>query len=113
MATNLRRRIPVSRYATVVASSVTHTDGSTRLAYDLRRMLDKDALAGTEFNVVVLQGGAQLDWVAWRYLGDSRLWWVVADLNRDVIDRDTLIIPAGTELIVPHESLLSDETGRA
>ena len=93
------RRISPSRYQTVVASAVKHTDKSTRLAFELRQHLGKDDL-GRDFRYYVVRQGDQLDWLAFMFLGDARLWWVLADVNRDVLT-DALDIPVGTRLIIP------------
>ena len=41
--------------------------------------------------------GDRIDLIAADYLGDSRLWWVIADLNADRLP-DPLNIPDGTVL---------------
>ena len=47
----------------------------------------------------VVQEGARIDVLAYTLLGDSRLWWALADLNRHI--EDLYYIPAGTELFIP------------
>jgi len=40
----------------------------------------------------------RIDLIAWRYYGDVRLWWVIAEVNEI---GDPLEIPVGTRLRIP------------
>ena len=42
----------------------------------------------------------RLDIIAFEYLGDSRLWWVIADFNYDIIS-DTLRPPLNVKIRIP------------
>lgn len=44
--------------------------------------------------------GDRLDRLAFHLLGDSRWWWLLADVNREILT-DTLRPPIGVELQVP------------
>ena len=102
-----QRTIGPSRYATVVATAITHTDGSTRLAFELRDPISKNDLGDRFFTYTTIDGD-QLDWLAYRFGGDTRLWWVLADLNQDISGLDDPIrIPAGTQLVVPTEDFFT------
>ena len=48
---------------------------------------------------VTISEGSRVDVLAYTYLGDSRLWWVIADLNRDI--EDWYNIPAGALIYIP------------
>ena len=41
----------------------------------------------------------RIDLIAYDFLGDSKLWWVIAMVND--VDGDSLIVPTGTELYIP------------
>lgn len=55
------------------------------------------------YEYVVVQGD-RIDQLAFRGLGDSRLWWVLADLNPQV---DPLFLRGGDVLLVPPIEVLS------
>jgi len=38
--------------------------------------------------------------MAFALLGDSRLWWVLVDLNREALS-DTLVLEPGTQILIP------------
>lgn len=42
----------------------------------------------------------RIDLIAYEYLGNSQLWWIIAEVNRDKI-LDPLNIPVGTKLRIP------------
>jgi len=54
---------------------------------------------GDEDSYVIRQGD-RLDQLAFDLLGDSRLWWVLVDLNREVL-HDTLFLTPGTRITIP------------
>ena len=95
----MRRLSSTSRYVNVVAAGVTDVSGTQRYAFELREPVDKSSL-GDDFVVVTTLEGDQLDALADRHLGDARLWWVLADLNRDVLE-DALRLEPNTRLVVP------------
>jgi nucleoid-associated protein YgaU len=49
----------------------------------------------------------RLDLIAFEYLGDSRLWWVIADLNFDLI-KDTQILHPGVKIRLPNAAALEE-----
>ena len=57
--------------------------------------LEQILAIGMSTTEVVFKEGDRIDLIAADYYGDSRLWWVVADLNADRFD-DPLDIPVGT-----------------
>lgn len=88
-----------SRYAGLESVVLTHTDGSNRVVFELRDPVEPGDL-GEHRRTIVAARHVPLDLLAYDHLGDARLWWIVADLNRDVLD-DMLRVPAGTELLLP------------
>lgn len=86
-------------------AEITDSTGTVRRVYELRNFLTKKDL-GIHRQVLVVPRHSALDHIAFDVLGDARLWWVIADLNRDVIE-DTLRVPAGTHLVVPTERWLT------
>jgi hypothetical protein len=102
-----KERLPTSRYDITVVNEVVHTDNTARLVSEIRQYLTKDDL-GDNYLLHTVTRGEQLDWLAYKYLGDTRYWWVIADLNRDVLlDIDQLQIPAATQLLVPTREFLT------
>lgn len=104
------RRLPSSRYHTrQVVQIEDKLRKVTRIVDEVRDELDKSML-GDNFQVYHTKQGDQLDWLAYVFLGDTRFWWTLADLNRDVLQlEDALRIPVGTQLIIPGEKFV---TGR-
>ena len=47
-----------------------------------------------------IRQGDRLDQMAFALLGDSRLWWVLVDLNREALS-DTLVLEPGTQILIP------------
>ena len=102
------RRLPTSRYHT---RNVVEVDDQvrkvTRIVDEVRDELDKSML-GTDYQIYHSKSGDQLDWLSYIFLGDTRYWWVIADLNKDVLQtEDALRIPVGTKLIIPNEKFVS------
>lgn len=69
-----------------------------------RMLVDGDALerAGKTFEYTVTQGD-RIDRLAYKSLGDSRLWWLLADLNPHV---DPLFLKGGDVLRFPRLDLI-------
>ena len=80
-----------SRYATCIL--VRDGDGD-RLGTRLR--IDTTPRHDDQFHTVV--DGDRIDLIAHRYLGDARLWWIIADYN-DLFF--SLVIEAGAVLRIP------------
>lgn len=100
----------VSRYDRRTYVEHTHVDGSKRYVWDLKDPITKSALDPESWTIHVVRQGEALDALAFEYLGDVRLWWVIADLNRDVLE-DTLRIDPGTQLVVPVGSITMQGIG--
>ena len=75
-----------------------------RLELTQREFLDPDELEseGT-YTWYQVKESDRLDQIAFEYLGDSRLWWVIADLNPEEIP-DTLMLPTGQYIKLPQIS---------
>lgn len=86
-------------------AAVTRPDGQKVTVWELREPISRNSLGPDEWRIHVTTHGDSLDALAYDFLGDVRLWWVIADLNADVLE-DTLRIPAGVRLIMPTESFL-------
>ena len=70
-----------------------------RLELSPRVTVDAPAVeaAGLTVDYEVIQGD-RIDNLAFNHLGDSRLWWVIADLNPDI---DPMRLVGGTTLKLP------------
>ncbi len=50
---------------------------------------------------VVTTSGDRLDLLADQFYNDTKLWWVIATANRDLVRRDSLGIKPGLEIRIP------------
>jgi nucleoid-associated protein YgaU len=84
-----------SRYHGTAVTMFTAPDGA-RIPYLARRLLTDPASFTTvaEYTVVA---GDRLDLIAFRLLGDSELWWQIADAN-PALDPRELTAPVGRKL---------------
>jgi hypothetical protein len=50
-----------------------------------------------------IEVGQRLDWLAWHYYNDSRLWWRILDANRDLLFGGEVLLDhmAGEVLLIP------------
>ena len=55
----------------------------------------------TDFIQIYPNQNDRLDLIAKRYLGDSKLWWIIAMVNN--IDGDSLLVQPGTILYIPKD----------
>ena len=55
----------------------------------------------TDFIQIYPNQNDRLDLIAKRYLGDSKLWWIIAMVNK--LQGDSLMVPVQTKLYVPKE----------
>jgi len=94
-----------SRYVDGDVAELQHTDKSIRYVWEVPEPISKSDLEDT-WVVIMTSYGDSLDALAHQYLGDTRLWWVIADVNRDVVE-DELRIQPGTRLIVPTEEFVA------
>ena len=66
-----------------------------------REYLDETMLTSlADFDFHYVKQFERIDRLAFNYLGDSRLWWVIAELNSDTI-KDPLVLPAGAYIKIP------------
>jgi len=54
----------------------------------------------SETETYTIRQGDRLDQLAFALLGDSRLWWVLVDMNREDL-ADTLFLTPGTQITIP------------
>jgi hypothetical protein len=72
---------------------------STRDEFEPRELLDQAYLVETDQYVEYLaHDGDRIDRLAFEFLGDSRLWNILAEMNPEV---DPQFIPAGVRLRIP------------
>lgn len=85
-----------SRYVSNTLSMVTGSDGN------LRTTIVPNNPEATQFSFMlhVVTGFDRLDTLANTYLGDSTLWWQIADINPDVTI-DWSIMPVGATIRIP------------
>lgn len=65
--------------------------------------LEKNATFGEQYAIIQ---GDRIDVLAYAMLGDSRLWWLIADLNVDVIP-DPQYLPVGEYIFIPFQKYAS------
>ena len=73
-------------------------DGATRRWLTPRTPLTRDLFGRGKVRQKIL--GEELDLMAYEEYGDSRLWYVIAEVN-DIIDPVAEAIPNGTPLFIP------------
>lgn len=85
-----------SRYATDPLVMITGSDGINRTTITLPEP------ESTQFSFMLhtVTGFDRLDNLANTYLGDSSLWWQIADINPDVII-DWSVLPVGVQIRIP------------
>ena len=74
--------------------------GVVRFVPEIGDVPDRSALGDDDWTIHVTTMGEALDAIAFRTVGDVRLWWLIADMNRDIVD-DPLRIPPGLRLVAP------------
>ena len=57
-------------------------------------------LSSSDVYVLTLDGD-RLDLIADQFYSDTRLWWIIANANTDIVRRDSYNIPGGLEIIIP------------
>ena len=59
---------------------------------------------------VITQMGDRLDLLSKQFYKDIRLWWVIANANRDIVRRDSYVLKPGLEIRIPANipSILND-----
>lgn len=90
-----------SRYEGVRFTGILGKDGKVRRFLHPREPLRIEDLPGPTI-VHAFQAGDQLDALAHRVAGKSRLWWVLGDVNHILFPLD---LPGNTELVVPVREL--------
>lgn len=72
---------------------------STRNEFQPRELLDQAYLVNTDQYVeYMIHDGDRIDRLAFEFLGDSRLWNILAEMNPDV---DPQFLPSGVKLRIP------------
>ena len=76
---------------------------------DLKRMYSTSRypiLAPTEFDTYIYaKDGMRLDNLAFRYYGDSGLWWIIALANN--LGKGTFVVPLGMQIRIPSSNILN------
>tara|TARA_Y100000593_G_scaffold4538_1_gene8954 strand:- start:7617 stop:7931 length:315 start_codon:yes stop_codon:yes gene_type:complete len=62
----------------------------------------------TDSVIIVKEGKARLDSLAYQYYGSTTLWWVISQANK--LGGDTMYAPVGQKIRIPHhiEEILRD-----
>lgn len=85
-----------SRYANDPLVMVTGSDSTQRTTI----ILGEPAAVQFSFMLHTVTGFDRLDTLANQYLGDSSLWWQIADINPDV-NIDWSVLPVGSQIRIP------------
>ena len=85
-----------SRYASNTLTLVTGSDGLQRTTI----LPNEPVSSQFSFMLHVVAGYDRLDTLANTYLGDSSLWWQIADINPDVTI-DWSVMPVGATIRIP------------
>jgi len=93
-----------SRYEGIEMTGVRGPDGRVRRTLHAREPRGADDL-GPGALVHEVQAGEELDLLALRYGGKSRLWWLLADVNGIMFPLD---LPPGTRLVIPDNQRLRE-----
>lgn len=96
--------MPVFRYSRYDGSSyvgLRFDDGSAKRFVQAQTPLSVDDVY-EDWVEHEVQGGEELDQLAFAYGGDERLWWMIAEVNNIMWPWD---IESGTRLIIPIEAL--------
>ena len=67
---------------------------------------EQKALLGEQYTV---QQGDRIDVLAFEMLGDSRLWWLLADLNSELVSDPQVLVP-GTLIFIPNLEVAAQYT---
>ncbi|MFN3241090.1 MAG: LysM domain-containing protein [Planctomycetota bacterium] len=89
---------PRSRYQGLDTYEVSMADESVRPSVPIRRSPAASPERALEHVVI---GGEDLEYLAWRYYGDSRQWWRIADANGLQFPTD---VRSGTTVRIPGRS---------
>lgn len=85
-----------SRYLNNTLSMIKGSDGNNRTTI----VPNEPSSSQFSFMLHVITGFDRLDTLANQYLGDSSLWWQIADINPDVAI-DWSILPVGKTIRIP------------
>jgi hypothetical protein len=94
---------PTSRYFGLTVYSAADDRGETHATVAIRPHQPPPADAFRYRHVV--NGAEDIEYLAWRYLGDSRQWWRIAEAN-------ALMFPLDIRPGVPLTIALTDQVGR-
>ncbi len=93
-----------SRYEGVELTGVRGFDSRVRRTLHARAPFTRRDVRENAF-VHEIQAGEELDLLAFKYAGKSRLWWLIADVNDVMFPLD---VPAGTRLLIPDARLFQE-----
>ena len=91
---------PGSRYRLLPVALEPDAAGTLHPAIPARRLPPADPTATTYFHTVV--AGETIELLAFRYLGSSTAWWMIADANPAVFPFD---LTPGSVLAIPTDAL--------
>lgn len=94
---------PTSRYFGLPVNAVADSTGQTHSAIAIRPHEPPPADAFRYRHVVT--GAEDIEYLAWRYLGDSRQWWRIAEANAPMFPLD---VRPGLSLAIA----MTDQVGR-
>lgn len=94
---------PTSRYSGLPVYPSVDSAGRTHATIAIRPHQPPPAAAFRYRHVVT--GAEDIEYLAWRYLGDSRLWWRIAEAN-------TLMFPLDIRTGLSLTIALTDQVGR-
>jgi hypothetical protein len=98
-------RIPQqSRYSRGTITRLQDSSGN----YNLSVLRSIPATANIGFKLYIWKQGDRPDLVAFRLLGDSRLWWSIFDINSEIIY--PLLIEPGTIVRIPNNPVMGQGT---
>jgi hypothetical protein len=89
---------PSSRYQGTPIEMLTKPDG-TKVAYLQRRIIPQPQIYTSVQNYVVIDGD-RLDNLAFKFLGDPLLFWMICDAN-GVSDPESLTAQIGRTILIP------------
>ncbi len=90
-----------SRYEGTNVTGVRDSSGTVRAFLHNRVSVTQDDI-GSNFIIHTVKEGEDLDLLAFRFGGKSRLWWVIADINEIPFSFD---IQIGQEILIPTRSV--------
>lgn len=84
-----------SRYSTATIATIQTATGSSRQTVIVPDPAEK-VISYTNY---IVRDGDRIDQLANKFLGMSKLWWMIADANPEIVD--WFVLPRGTVLRIP------------